>query len=273
MRFGIMNDPYKDPIEEVRFAGNNDFDFFELTVEKPLSDPASLLECKKEFLDELSKYGLELLGHAPWYFELAHPYDRIRKAFLEESKDVIDLLADFGAEKVTFHPVPVFTGVYSRKNYRSVLFDLLKESLKSLVDYARERGVELLLENIDGGEGKFFTIYEYEELLKETGASLTLDIGHANLYTKTFSGIVFIDRFAPKGLLKHVHASDNMGGEADLHLPIGVGRIRYPDVVKHLLRNGYRGTVTLEVFSQDREYVLISRKKLEKMLSSFSRQL
>ncbi len=88
---------------------------------------------------------------------------------------------------------------------------------------------------------------------------LNLDIGHVNLFGK--NPVRFIKKFHKK--IVHVHLHDN-NGVADLHLPIGCGIINWKEVIREL-KAYYDGTITLEVFSRDREYVLISRKKLLKL--------
>jgi sugar phosphate isomerase/epimerase len=58
--------------------------------------------------------------------------------------------------------------------------------------------------------------------------------------------------------------SDNYGKE-DQHLPIGAGIIDFSKVVKALKGIGYNDTMTLEVFSRDRDYLKMSKKKMEEM--------
>jgi len=50
----------------------------------------------------------------------------------------------------------------------------------------------------------------------------------------------------------------------DLHLPLGCGDVDWERAVK-ILKDYYDGTITLEVFSRDRDYVLLSREKLKKL--------
>jgi sugar phosphate isomerase/epimerase len=57
-----------------------------------------------------------------------------------------------------------------------------------------------------------------------------------------------------------VHVSDNRGGEGDLHLPLGAGNIDWRSAIRALKRAGYDGTVTLEVFSREREYLRASKR-------------
>ena len=71
--------------------------------------------------------------------------------------------------------------------------------------------------------------------------------------------IDFINLFADR--IDHIHISDNFGKE-DNHLPIGTGTIDFPKIVKALKEIGYNKTITLEIFSRDKDYLKISRDKL-----------
>jgi sugar phosphate isomerase/epimerase len=62
----------------------------------------------------------------------------------------------------------------------------------------------------------------------------------------------------------HLHVSDHFGKE-DQHLPIGAGIIDFSKVVKALKGIGYNDTITLEVFSRDRDYLKMSKKKMEEL--------
>jgi sugar phosphate isomerase/epimerase len=67
--------------------------------------------------------------------------------------------------------------------------------------------------------------------------------------------------------LYHVHLHDN-DGRSDLHLPPGAGNIDWPGVIQALVDVGYDRTITLEVFSRDREYVLQAKRKIEELWKS-----
>jgi sugar phosphate isomerase/epimerase len=65
--------------------------------------------------------------------------------------------------------------------------------------------------------------------------------------------------------LIHVHLSDN-DGSADQHLPLGGtsrNRTDWLKRIRKLKRTGYDGTLSLEVFTEEREYLLASRKLLQ----------
>ena len=64
-------------------------------------------------------------------------------------------------------------------------------------------------------------------------------------------------------MIKHVHLHDN-NGDKDLHLPMGCGSIEWKKTLK-TLKKYYNGTITLEVFSKDKDYVLLTKEKLRKL--------
>ena len=70
-----------------------------------------------------------------------------------------------------------------------------------------------------------------------------------------------------KRSVHHVHLHDN-DGRSDLHLPPGAGTIDWAAVVLALKDAGYDGTITLEVFSRDRDYVLLGKRKVEALWQS-----
>jgi len=89
---------------------------------------------------------------------------------------------------------------------------------------------------------------------------MTLDVGHAS--TADGEGLPnFVHNF--KKRISHVHLHDN-DRRSDQHLPLGAGKIGIENCVKEL-KSFYDGTITLEVHSQDRDYLKISKDKLEIM--------
>ena len=65
--------------------------------------------------------------------------------------------------------------------------------------------------------------------------------------------------------MKHVHLHDNNGGAADLHLPLGVGTMDVAKQLGFLKQSGYDGTITLEVFAEDKHYLEYSRDTLRRL--------
>jgi sugar phosphate isomerase/epimerase len=118
-----------------------------------------------------------------------------------------------------------------------------------------------MLENLPGD---FNTVEQLAPLLDpfpEIG--LHLDIGHANLQVVRSTADDLIAAYGRR--LRHAHLHDNKGGAADLHLPLGAGTIDIEGHVRALKQCGYDGTITLEVFSPDRNYLAYSRDRLRQI--------
>ncbi len=176
----------------------------------------------------------------------------------------IEVAADLNPLKIVAHPAYIgglggFVMDQARQN--------AKHSLAAVVQKAGELGLDLCLENMfprcqyGVGAPDFIEIFDQFPELK-----LTLDTGHANIGSSGSSRILeFIETFSDR--IGHVHISDNFGKE-DNHLPIGTGSINFRRIVRALKRVAYEDTVTLEIFSPDRDYLRISREKFDKMWTS-----
>jgi sugar phosphate isomerase/epimerase len=64
--------------------------------------------------------------------------------------------------------------------------------------------------------------------------------------------------------LVHVHISDNKRVNDD-HLPLGVGAINWPEQIALLKKSGYDGTITLEIFTPDRSFLLENMTRLRRL--------
>ncbi|MFH1306162.1 MAG: sugar phosphate isomerase/epimerase family protein [Candidatus Micrarchaeota archaeon] len=250
MLIGAMNNPHKKLVEEIHTFGEMNFDFLELTIEHPRAKPEYVSKNKKEILDALSSYNLGLVAHMPWYFSIAHPYERIQKAVNTEMVSALQTASMLGAKKMTLHTeLSLSPSIQGRKS-------MIKNSiatLKELNKKARSMGVDLLLETVTP---KSCTIEEFKQIFSEVDMGMTLDVGHAEVeYKKVFEG--FWKEFSPR--VRHVHLHDGKGVD---HLPLGAGRIDLQEIVEELKKK-YDDTITLEVHSEDRHYLKYSRDRLE----------
>lgn len=251
MIIGAMNDPKKSVVEEIALFGEMGFDYFELTVEAPCAHPGRLMKEKKAVQDALSSYNFGVLAHMPWYFSVAHPYSAIQDAIVGEFCSAFDAASEFGAKKVTLHTEFLPAGIEERE----VRVAKTIEGVGRLRKEAEARGLELLVENFNASS---FTIKEFKRLFSEVDIGMTLDVGHA--FTADGEGLQnYLAQFRKR--VKHVHLHDN-DRRSDQHLPLGAGKVDVERAVKEL-KSFYDGTITLEVHSADRDYLRISREKLE----------
>lgn len=248
-----MNSPKNDLASEIALFGEMGFDFVEITIESPGATPEKINEKKKAVLDALHSYNFGVLTHYPWYFSVAHPYQRIQEAITAEFCHALDTAVLLGAKKATVHTEFMAPGIQERPVHVAKTI----ETVKKLHKEASDRGLELLVENYNAGS---LSIREFGLLFSEVDTGMTLDVGHA--FTADGEGMDnYVKQFRRR--IKHVHLHDN-DRRADQHLPLGAGKIDIARCVKEL-KSFYDGTITLEVHSSDREYLKGSREKLEIM--------
>ncbi|MEM4633885.1 MAG: sugar phosphate isomerase/epimerase [Candidatus Anstonellaceae archaeon] len=246
-----MNSPKERLVDEILRFGEMGFDFVEITLEAPAATPEKIMAKRKEIEDALQSYNFGVLSHYPWYFSVAHPYHRIQEAILKEFCLAFDAASALGAKKATVHTEFLPSGIQDRQVHVAKTI----ESLKKLEKEAQDRGLQLLVENYSA---QSFSIKDFKLLFSEIDAGMTFDVGHASL--PDGEGVEnYLEEFRKKILHVHLHDNDK---KSDQHLPLGAGKIDILKVVKRL-KECYDGTITLEVHSQDRDFLKISREKLE----------
>lgn len=254
MLIGAMNNPMRDVFDEIETYAKNGFDFIDLTLEPEATYSATLPV--KKVKKALERTGLGIVGHTAYYLPIAFPVPEVRECAIAEIERDIHIFSQLGAKKVNVHPytwVPLHETRWIREANIAAFQRLLVR--------AKELGLKLMLENMVPNFNTPRELSEVFSAVPEMG--FHLDVGHANLETKHNLTVELTSIFANR--LEHVHFSDNNGGSLDLHLPLGVGKIDWKWIVHILKRVGYDGTITLEVFAEDREYLLISREKLRKL--------
>jgi sugar phosphate isomerase/epimerase len=250
MLVGAMNFPGRSVKKEIHRIAEEGFDFLDLTIEPP----ANWLPDGKEIGRLCSDLGLGIVGHTAWYLPLASPFAELRKAARDLYRRALDSFAAAGVELVNVHPDPRVP-LHSKDQVRK----MNAEAIGQLARDAAPLGITIMVENLDRG---FSDVDDLRAVLDaDPELRFHLDVGHANLNLGlggTNRSARLLEAFADR--LAHVHLSDNRGGDQDLHLPLGAGAIDWKNVVRLLKGAGYDGTVTLEVFSREREHLRVSRR-------------
>ncbi len=250
---GVMNDPRRSIFEEIEAIGEAGYDFVDLTLE----GPAALEVDTRRAADLCRRYGLAVVGHTDPCLPWSYPLRELQEGCLAVLERCARIFRRLGAAVMNLHPC------YScPPAMKPDLPELNRSALPALVRMARDHGLELVLENFTA---PFDRAAVFERMMEAApGLKVHLDVGHANLGGDGFD--VFLDRLGPH--VRHVHFSDNRGN-ADQHMPLGVGVIPWGEVVAALRRAGYGGTVTLEVFCGDpRErfrYLAVSRDLVRRL--------
>ena len=263
MKYGAMNFPIKQVLNEIEEIGELGFDYVELTLDPPEATPQKISSQKRSIQDLLKRYGMGIIGHLPTFVLTSDLYDSLRKASLQENIVALETAADLGVEKVVLHPGYV-TGMGKFVIDRAKKYGL--ESIEAILKRANSLGMTLCIENMFP-QALFLTQpYEFQEVFETfPEIRLALDIGHANLGGDRNRALEFIQRYGYR--IGHIHANDNFGKE-DNHLPIGAGIIDFERIVKALKETSYDETMTIEVFSKDIDYLRISKEKIKKMWES-----
>lgn len=252
-----MNFPGRSVAKEIHRIAEDGFDFVDLTIEPP----AAWTPDGKAIGRLIGDLGLTAVGHTAWYLPIASAFPELRATARDLYKRALDCFADAGVELVNVHPdqkIPL----HSMDNVRKMNAD----AIRALEEDAAGRGIRLMVENLD----RVFAAPEDLQPIFEAvpDAGFHLDIGHANLNLglgEANRTVALLKAFGDR--LAHVHISDNRGGAADLHLPLGAGSIDWKAHARLLKERGWDGTVTLEVFSRDREYLRASRRTWLKIWS------
>lgn len=250
MLIGAMNFPGRSVLKEIHRIHSDGFDFVDLTIEPPAAWEVD----GKEVGRLLGDLGLGAVGHTAYYLPIASPWPELRTVARDLFKRGLDAFSDAGVDLVNVHPdqrVPLHSRDQIRAANALAISDLARD--------ASDRGIRLMVENLDR---TFATVEDLAPILDASPeAGFHLDVGHANLRLglgETNRTGALLDAFGDR--LAHVHVSDNRGGTEDLHLPLGAGMVDWKAAIRRLKAAGWDATVTLEVFSREREHLRTSRR-------------
>jgi len=261
-----MNFPVKPVLNELEAFSELGFDYLELTMDAPLAHYSIIRQQKKRLLEALHRHHMKIVCHLPSFVYTADLTHSLRKASLREVLNSLEVAAEIGCLKVVLHPSYIMgLGIFVMDQAKKYAL----ECLDAVTKKAEQLGLLLCIENLFpkiyslSNPEEFAEIFEIFPKLK-----LTLDTGHAHIGdTEGKRAVTFIETFPDR--IAHIHASDNLGKE-DNHLPVGAGTVNFPEIVKALKDIGYDDTITLEIFSKDRDYLKISRDKLAAMFTALS---
>jgi len=261
MIYGATNNPLRSLIEEIRALAALGFDYLELCLDPPYCSPEVLRTQMVEIRSALNNEGLKLpVVHLPTFVWLADIYSSIREASLDEVFKALDVAVEFGAKKAVLHP-GYLTGLMSFALDMGRYY--AASSLSMILERSADLGIMLCLENMFPRAGHMYRPEEFAEVLsKNPGLMMTLDLGHANIRAPKDQALNFVK--VAQGRIGHVHIGDNNGQE-DEHLPVGAGKANLVAGLEAVKASGYDGTITLEIFSADRDYLSISLKKVKEI--------
>lgn len=246
-----MNDPALDAVDEARWAAGHKFDFLDLTMEGPAAAKEQLdVPALRKVLDDT---GLGIVGHNAWYLPFGSPVKELRAGAIAAVEATFDPFATLGTKLVNVH---VDKGVGAFAYDDTVRWNA--ECFATLAERAKPYGITLMIENVvnnlNNAKAMRVMLDAHPDL------RFHLDIAHANVRgdrTKEYLR-------AHSNKLVHVHVSDNKRTSDD-HLPLGVGDINWPEQLGMLKDTGYDGTITLEIFTPERDFLLDSAQRVRQV--------
>ena len=263
MLYGAMNFPIRPVQEEIKSVSVLGFDYLELAMDPPQAHYSMIRQQKEDLLRTLDQCKMGIVCHLPTFVSTADLTDSLRKTSLREVHESLSVAAELHPLKVVLHPSHIGgLSVFVIEKARRYALD----SLEAILDKAGQLGLSLCIENMFPQSNSLVNPEDFIQVFKKfPNLRLTLDTGHAHIGSKGGKRTHdFINKLGDR--IGHVHANDNLGKDDD-HLPIGAGTIDFPEIVGALKGIGYDQTITLEVFSRDRDYLRISRDKLAAMVA------
>ncbi|UPW00686.1 sugar phosphate isomerase/epimerase [Halorussus gelatinilyticus] len=241
--------------DALRAASRIGFDFAELyldgATERTRIDPNAVGSLAAEA-------DLDLLVHLPFVdLEIGSPRDPVREGSLSEQRACIEVASEMGAEKAVLH-----AGTSARPPEWELdeIAPHLLDSVRVLDRFAADRDVEICVENLPGVP---FTVHHLDRVFAETEASATFDTGHARVDGLDAEEMAdFLDAHGDR--VSHVHVNDARE-DADEHVPTGSGTTDFETALAPL-REGWTGTVSVEVYTFDFDYLELSAEKLDEFL-------
>ena len=265
MKIGAMTNPHEELIPQLLWLGEHAFDYVDLAVEPPKADAPDISPIPVR--QALDRYGMGVVVHTSPFLPFSSPSRPVQDAVLAELGRALQLAHDLRASLLTIHYAggPPFFSHQDVALWYAGLATALCNAAESL-------NLTVALEN--SPENKDQTKILRDIFRRVPSLRLLLDVAHANLgVPRNLTDDILWD--ADLGLrLAHVHLSDN-DGQRDLHAPLGGARngMDWPKMISSLRKRGYYGTITLEVFTPDRDYLLISRDKFKAWWAAAQRQV
>lgn len=195
---------------------------------------------KEELASSLLSLDATYSIHTPvWDVNLTSENAHMRQAAMDAYRESIRFARMLDAKHVVIHPgfcyAPVFDKAVARQRAR--------QAIESLLEFNRDYGQLLLIENVGNPSTSIFSQQEYAAFLDGLPgeAGYLLDVGHA--YINRWDLGQLIPQLGDR--LHALHLHDNDGG-SDAHLPISSGSVDWEALFHTLSRQADRLHLVLE---------------------------
>jgi sugar phosphate isomerase/epimerase len=258
VRTGFVTQRWMDRERALAWAGDHGFDYVEILMDG--DDCREQLEpAAPDVRAAAERMELDLAVHLPFPMDIGSPHEHAREGALREQEACLALAGELGAEKAVLHPESgAWSAAWSHEQVRPHVDD----AVRRLTTYGADRGVEICAENLFD---KPYTIHEMDRLLERTDVSMTLDTGHARVEGADEEAVAsFLETWGDR--VSHVHLNDTRR-PYDEHLPFGAGDIDFRTELG-ALGEDWTGTLSLEVFTPNFDFLAISKERLDDLLAS-----
>lgn len=193
---------------------------------------------------QLARYGMRVHSlHAPFRNYKDRPasdaqFCQMRTRMIQQTIDYAHALS---CPILVVHAVD--RGEY---NYPMTRLDIVRDYIGQIVQYGKDRGVRIAIEDIPPGgmDGELYTTLENQKaLFQGLDVDFCLDIGHVPLLDADLRREV--DAAGQRLITLHVH---NNGGASDDHNLPTQGAIDWPALHDYIRAGGYRGKFVLEIY-------------------------
>lgn len=232
--------------------------FFELPYEIPyleIVDSGFFSEVKR-FKDMGASFSL----HGPWIeTNLGSLFEEIRAFSRERILRSIDLAESLGLNPLIIHPGFSF---FKEEEIRGLSKRYFFEGLAFVVHYAREKGVNLCMENIPSAFSFFQAINDFSEIKEKFALNICYDVGHSLIlknqkYVRSPEDSIIQEIKDYETDIIHVHLHNNYGKADDHLLYSGIFDIK--KVLGGLRKASFKGRIVIESEDVERygiEYLL-----------------
>ncbi len=263
MHYGAMNFPVRPVLDEIDTIARLGFDYLELAMDPPMAHYSILSASRSAIIRSLKDNNLGLVCHLPTFLSTADLTESLRRASVEEMRRSLQVAADLGAKKAVLHPsMAVGMGAFVMDTVKEYAYDFMVE----IVSAARQSDMTICLENMMPRNMLGVEPDDFAKFFRAMPAlKLTLDTGHANINDPQGDRMQkLIRQFGHR--IGHLHFSDNRGYRDD-HLPVGKGTVKFSQLLQAIKATGYNDTLTLEIFTDDRQMLIHSRNRIKELLS------
>lgn len=256
IRTGFVTQVDMELAEAFRVADETGCDHVEIMMEGD-TDRAGLAERTGEIRGLADEHDVDILVHLPFNLDIGSPHEHVRDGATREVKAAIETAADIGAEKGVLHAASdAWMPGYGVEPVEARILD----AVRTLDAHGADHDVAICVENVPN---QFFDVRDFPYLFEQTDAAMTLDTGHARMSGMEQAEMAsFIDEFADR--IGHVHLNDTRQPE-DEHLPFGAGDLDFDRLLAPLM-DGWTGTLSLEVFTHDWDYIRYSTERLHTII-------